>query len=75
MASSYMIIKDSERKKTNEELFEELLPCPFCGDDLQQVMDDCVRCSGCDTEGPLGCSSKEGMILWNRRYSRRKSNV
>lgn len=53
---------------------EELLPCPFCGDEDELTFGHDVRtdigavyCIHCGAEGPSASSQEEAARLWNRR--------
>lgn len=66
----------------NDEICDELKPCPFCGcDDVWpvQVEDEpygagewYVSCPCCDTRGPLKYTEENAIEAWNRRAEEEK---
>lgn len=55
----------------NEETEEK--PCPFCGSQLIEPIDDghvhWLACMDCDAEGPAKYTEAEAIAAWNRRAS------
>lgn len=69
----------AEDKEGEEEVSEELKPCPFCGGNAQKVKSSgrwgwFVSCS-CAAVGPSADSKEEAIAAWNRRVEPKQGRL